>query len=257
MLGRHHLLLSTLTAAAVFIPLFFLSPILALLGIAGVGIGSLLPDVDSPDAAIYHQEVRGLSGTPGDVINSSLAPVFPLFAYMTEYLVFKPAVYVYDTIVFADREVELQHRGFTHSILGIGTTTVVLGIYLTAFVLLVHHFVTPLFDVVALLLFIGCLGIGQVLHSLQDTATKSGIRWFTPFSSVKYAGQLRTTARPADRRPMEGMAAILTVNAGGLFFVAAMQPWVLTPALTAVISVPIITVLWIGFLFWVGQVRSQ
>ena len=60
MLGRHHALLSALTAAAIFLPLLTVRPILALLGLAGVTIGSLLPDVDSPDAAIYHTEVRGM-----------------------------------------------------------------------------------------------------------------------------------------------------------------------------------------------------
>lgn len=59
MLGRHHALLSAITAAAIFLPLSSVEPIITILGLAGVIIGSLLPDVDSPDAAIYHPEVRG------------------------------------------------------------------------------------------------------------------------------------------------------------------------------------------------------
>ena len=222
MLGRHHALLSALTAAAIFLPLLTVRPILALLGLAGVTIGSLLPDVDSPDAAIYHTEVRGMGGTAGDLVNS-LAPIFPIFAYTVEYLIYKPSVYILDQFIFKNPSLELQHRGFTHSIFGITIVTSVTGFYLLIVVLIIHFFQTPIFNAVGLLVFVGCLGFGQILHSMQDTATVSGIKWFTPFSERHYRGRLRTSTRPKDRRPMELMITVLSIVTAGAFFVAVID----------------------------------
>ncbi len=57
MLGRHHLLISVFTAAFLFIPYFQENMELTFIMLLGVAVGSLVPDADSPDAAIFHKKV--------------------------------------------------------------------------------------------------------------------------------------------------------------------------------------------------------
>ena len=77
MLGRHHLLLSVFTATLLFIPYFQVFTELTLLILIGVAIGSLIPDADSPDAAIFHEKVY-IKGNLGKVMNGYLL-LFSLF----------------------------------------------------------------------------------------------------------------------------------------------------------------------------------
>ena len=57
MLGRHHLLLSLFTVTLLFVPYFQEYTELTLLILLGVAVGSLVPDTDSPDAAIFHEKI--------------------------------------------------------------------------------------------------------------------------------------------------------------------------------------------------------
>lgn len=92
MLGRHHLSLSVATVALVVFPLFTLYPNATLLALLGAAIGSLIPDADSPDAAIFHTEVRGMKKEGFSNLLNAAAVLNPVFGYATKYLIYKPAV---------------------------------------------------------------------------------------------------------------------------------------------------------------------
>ena len=128
MLGRDHLLLTIATVSLVLAPLFTLYPTAVLVALVGTAIGSLIPDADSPDAAIFHTKVSGLRGGIGGVLNS-IGVLYPVFGYVTKYLIYKPSVKFYDAFIFTEMNIEERHRGFLHSFLGLGTATVLTGVY--------------------------------------------------------------------------------------------------------------------------------
>jgi membrane-bound metal-dependent hydrolase YbcI (DUF457 family) len=212
MLGRHHITLSVGTVAVVVLPLFMLYPIPVLIILTGTAIGSLIPDADSPDAAIFHSEVKGLTGGYSNLINV-VAILNPVFGFGTKYLIYKPAVRFYDSVVFDEYGIKEDHRGFLHSFLGVGTATMLTGVYtLSVLVFLDLLWFTGL----GLFLF-GYL-VGALLHLLEDSCTKSGIQWNYPFQSWKLRGEISTTARPEDMAYQRGLLTVLGVGSLGMFF---------------------------------------
>lgn len=240
MLGRHHLLLSVGTVALVVSPLFAHYPNAVLVAIVGTAVGSLIPDADSPDAAIFHPEVRGLKGTSGEVLNA-VAPLFPAFGYVTKYLIYKPAVKAYDAFVFDEYEIEENHRGFLHSFLGLGTATVVTALYLVVVLLFLEILSLP-----HLAIFLGAYLLGALLHLAQDSCTKTGIQWNYPFQDWEIKGGLTTTARPEDTKYQRGFLTVLGVLVGGFFLL----PLVFTRVPAVLVSAGstfVAAILWLFF----------
>lgn len=184
MLGKQHLTLSVMSAAPVLIPFLEAYPVYVTLSLTGIAIGSLIPDVDAKDAAVFHTDIRGLKSGPGLAFNSFIAPTLPLFGYITKYLIYKPVIHLLN-FTTSYRFLE-RHRQFTHSILGVVTVTSITGLYL----------LIPL-KLLSLNLFLPSIFltgyfIGQILHLIQDSCTKSGIAWRQPISSTKLKGGLTT-----------------------------------------------------------------
>lgn len=239
MLGRHHVLLSAATAVFVSAPVVPVNPLAVIVFVVAVAIGSLLPDADSPDAAIFHTEVRGLRGSRGEVLNA-IGPLLPVFGYTTRYLVYRPAVIVADRL-FTTRTVEAKHRAFLHSLLGAGTITIVLGVYLVAILLLLGTLPLRYLG-----LFLAGIFLGVILHLVQDSCTKSGIRWAYPFESWRLRGRLRTTARSQDTVHQRQFVSVL--SAGGLgAFVVPLVSEPIGPLSATVITVFVAAGLWTGF----------
>ncbi len=191
MLGRHHLLLSLATVSCLLVPFLDEYPGFVLLAFFGTAVGSLIPDVDSHDAAIFHENVKGLNGDVGIFVNNFFAPVFPVFGYVTKYLIYKPVVHLYDRVVFRKYSFKEKHRSFSHSILGVVTMTLLTGIYVTLALAAVN-----LFSPLALAVFLSSYASGAFLHMLEDSCTRTGIAWNSPFSSTKLRGELVTSAKP-------------------------------------------------------------
>ncbi|MFB6095750.1 MAG: metal-dependent hydrolase [Halodesulfurarchaeum sp.] len=242
MLGRHHLTLSVGTVALVVLPLFPIYPLVTIVALVGTAIGSLIPDADSQDAAIFHTEVSGIRGDLGDLVNAP-GVLYPVFGYVTKYLIYKPAVAFYDRVVFAERDIRERHRGFLHSFLGLGTLTVVTGIYLGIVLLLVG-----LTWLVGIVVFLAGYLAGAVLHLLEDSCTRSGIQWNFPFDSWRVQGDITTSTDPADMRYQQGFLVVLGVGAGVMF---------LAPLLVTAIPRLLFSLLGVvlgGFLWWVFAV---
>ena len=204
MLGRHHLTLSAGTVALIVLPLFSIHPHETLLVFAGTIIGSLVPDAASPDAAILHGEIKGLSGGFSDILNA-IAVLNPVFGNTTKYLTYKPTVKFNDNFVFEDYDIAERHQELLHSFLGLGTITIMTTLYLipvNIFLYLVWLFGSAVFILAFL--------TGEILHLLEDSCTKSRIQSNSPFHAWKLKGQITTTARPEDMKYQRYFLTIFT-----------------------------------------------
>jgi len=192
MLGRQHFLLSVSTAFLVFSPLIHSHPLEVTAILIGVGIGSLIPDIDASKSTIFKTSVKGLNNKPGKLFNRFIGPFMPVIGYGTKYLVYLPSLGVLD--VFTGYDFSQGHRSFTHSILGVCIISLVTGIFLY-----------PLFDLIDFIpsvvfwMFMTGYVSGVFLHMLQDSFTVTGIVWNRPFSDHRLKGSLTTgedTAKP-------------------------------------------------------------
>ncbi|NYT06044.1 MAG: metal-dependent hydrolase [Methanomicrobiales archaeon] len=221
MRGDRHVVLGVFSATLLLAPwLGTLDPGFCLSAVAGVFIGSLAPDADAADAAIF----RGFSGGRGlfrRLIRHTVL-VLPLVGYVIRYGIYYPVSALLWICTLGT--IRPQHRGFLHSLPGAFATT---GILLLYGALLFGHMglSLPLHAIV----FGAGFFAGAVLHLLADTCTRGGIAWGFPFVPLRLAGSFPGGSR--DRRP-EILAGLL---GGGtvLFLVAAplgMLPAAVAPA---------------------------
>jgi Predicted membrane-bound metal-dependent hydrolase (DUF457). len=170
-------------------------PTMSLLLTSGVAIGSLIPDVDAPDnAAIFNNQTTKLHPNLDKALKFTVGWLFPIFGYLTKYLIFKPAVTFFNTLVPRFQFSE-NHRGFAHSWLGVLSFTFLTGLYLAIAFEFTDVGPWPL-----IIPFLAGYGIGAFLHLLQDTCTITGVAWHQPFSEKSLKGSLNTQSssfRPA------------------------------------------------------------
>lgn len=250
MLGKHHLLLSLFTAAILVVPYFFQYPELVLVIIIGVAIGSLVPDADSPDAAIFHEKVKGIKGELSQVINGLIAPLFPIFGYTTKYLIYKPSILIFGRTLLKKYNIEERHRGFLHSFLGVATATVLTGIY--AFVVL---YLLNLFSFVYFLAFLLSYTSGALLHLVEDSATVTGTQFNYPFSDFRVSGELIT--RPDSAKNSDIFTSFLFIIAGLLFFMNILGYIPYPNWLITLFSAIFLILCWAIFLVFVAKVRIE
>lgn len=245
MLGRHHFTLSIATVAAVIVPFASVAEIPVLISLLGVAIGSLIPDVDAADAAIFHTNVSGLRGQFGDIVNRLIGPLLPVFGYTTKYLIFMPAVLVFD-LLSDSYSFSGDHRSFTHSLLGVATMTTVTGLYLLFILSGLNMMNLPF-----LVIFLSGYAVGALLHMLEDSTTKTGIKWNSPFSDFRLSGAISTGEDNAKPRLMSYLLGGTTV---ATFYTATSSTApVFRSSLAGLVTV---TVLWLMFLSAV-DVRSS
>ncbi len=179
MLGRHHLMLSAFTLAFLFTPYFEQDSMFALVVLGGVAIGSLIIDIDGSDSAVMHSHIKGIRGNVGALINGLIAPILPIFGYITKYTIYKPSLWILSkTILIKYNKEEIEHhRGFSHSIIGVLSFAFVTGAYLLIICLLLD-----ILNWLYFMSFILAYIFGAFMHMLEDSCTKSGIQWNSPFS---------------------------------------------------------------------------
>ncbi|MFB6159169.1 MAG: metal-dependent hydrolase [Candidatus Nanohalobium sp.] len=155
----------------------------------GVAVGSLVPDADVSGSLIFHRKVRGVEGGFGRFVNDFVAPLFPVFGYVTRYLIYLPAVMLFDRVSsysFGD-----WHRSFSHSLLGLFTMSSVTGLYIWVLSSYLGFYSFQL-----LFLFLSGYLLGGFLHLFEDSCTRTGIAWNSPFSDFKLCGDLKTSGKP-------------------------------------------------------------
>lgn len=170
----------------------------------------MIPDIDSPDAAVFHSDLKGLDHGTGRLVNDFIGPVLPLFGYLTRYLIYRPSLGLYDHVLLRGYDFGHGHRAFSHSILGVATITGLTGFYLLWPVLQLG--IGPGY----LAVFLASYGSGMFLHLFQDSATRSGIAWNSPFSDFMVRGEL-VTGRSM-RRPRLMLYVLAAISLSSLYF---------------------------------------
>ncbi|HZD43135.1 MAG TPA: metal-dependent hydrolase [Methanomicrobiales archaeon] len=193
MKGDQHVLLSILSAAIVIAPLV---DTLTLLSTAvlffGVLIGSLAPDADAADAAIFHGKKK-----------TSL--LLPLFGYTIRYLIYYPMT-LGSRLLFGGRG-RPRHRGILHSLAGVTVTSVLISLYIFAIFTILEVQSQSLVLLFGLGFFSGC-----ILHLLEDSCTAMGVAWGLPFRTRRIRGTLNTRSI-IDPRPAAFSLALVVTTA--------------------------------------------
>jgi len=207
MRGDQHVYLSLTTAGlliAPFVPV--LDPALIVTLVFGVFVGSLAPDADAVDAAIFNGWIGGAKGKRGQVLNG-VAVVLPVFGYTIRYLIYYPLSLVFSLIL--RKSYRHRHRGLLHSLAGVGLTSVILSVYL-AFILTWIGWSPALLPAFGVAFFAGC-----ILHLVEDTCTPAGVAWLYPLSRRRVSGRVRAQ-RFFEVRPTIFAAVLATAAAGVL-----------------------------------------
>jgi len=209
MRGDQHVYLSLTTAGLLIAPwIAVLDPALIAVLLFGVFVGSLAPDADAADAAIFNGRLGGVKGKRGQIVNG-LAVVLPVFGYTIRYLIYYPLSLVFALIL--RKSYRHRHRGLLHSLPGVGLTSLLLSGYLAVILtwLGVSLALLPAFGAA---FFVGC-----ILHLVEDTCTPAGVAWLYPFSRRRLAGSVRAwgnlEVRPAVFAIILALAAVTVLIA--------------------------------------------
>jgi len=240
MRGDQHLLISFFSGLLLIIPFIPLySPVMFLTIIGGLAIGSLSPDADAKDAAIFHNRIN-IRGTLGDLLRP-LGFIMPVFGYIIRYMIYCPVSLILWAIL--RKKGKPRHRGLLHSIPGMLLTVVLIGFYLRVF------FVSLGMDISYLILpFLSAFTAGFLMHLLEDSCTPSGVAWLFPFFNNRVYGDIRVDRRreyrPAVMTFTLGIAIIALFLTGSYYqVVTIMSIWI--PAL-------MLLAVWAVFLFCAG-----
>ncbi len=249
MLGRHHLLLSLFTVAILFVPYFQENTELTLVILIGVAIGSLMPDADSPDAAIFHEKVH-IKGNLGKIINGLFAPLFSLFGRTTKYAIYKPAVFIFGKTFLKKYNIGEKHRGFLHSFIGIGISTIFTAIYLSIILLAIGFF-----NIWYFLSFMVAYSFGALMHLIEDSSTVTGTQFNYPFSNLMLKGGLVT--RPDSAQKPDLFTGLLGFVVIALFFAMELGYVSYPNWLITTVSVLFLLLSWTIFLFLIAKVKFE
>ncbi|MFA7198846.1 MAG: metal-dependent hydrolase [Methanoculleus sp.] len=244
MRGDQHVSLSLATAGLFIAPsLTVLDPVLSAVLLFGVFIGSLAPDADAADAAIFNGRIGGVKGKSGQVLNG-FAVVLPIFGYTIRYLIYYPLSLIFSLLL--RRRYQHRHRGLLHSFAGVGLTSLILSSYL-ALILTGVGWPLTLLPAFGCAFFAGC-----VLHLVEDTCTPAGVAWLYPFSRRRVAGRVRTQG-DLEVRPFV-FTIVLLLAAAGVFIAPFVTPVTLDDLrLLTLVGTPL---LWLLFML-ICRVKRQ
>ena len=163
MRGESHLTTSIMISLPTAMALFLLfhdtmdSAIFCVIG--GIMFGCLLPDVDASDAKVMHGswEPIGLFG---------------------KYIFYKPMTWILRTRSDDYRD---KHRGYLHSLFGCFLATIFFAIPIALlFVVSTYFWSIPIES--SILVWFAWIGLpfGFLMHLIEDSFTKSGVRWRFP-----------------------------------------------------------------------------
>ena len=190
--GDQHVLITLFSGGLLLAPhVVLLAPAELAVVLFGLFVGSLAPDADATDAAIFHTRVPGLRGVTRRLVYVA-AGVLPVFGYLIRYGEYYPAAGVF---WFLSRgRLKAGHRGVLHSLLGVVLITTLTALYLGAALHLLGWSAPAL-----LTLGVIGFGAGSLLHLAEDSCTPGGIAWLYPLSGRRVRGKLR--AGRSDVRP--------------------------------------------------------
>ncbi|MCP1662454.1 MAG: metal-dependent hydrolase [Methanocalculus sp. MSAO_Arc1] len=186
MRGSDHIAISTGSGLLLAAPFLQISPVACIVFLSGTVIGSLLPDADATDSKLNYMD--------------GIAQVFSL--------IMRPLIMPLTRLLFflLRQPFDPGHRGSMHTIPGVLVYSLILSSIFAAILLLIRYW-----HGILVFFFFGLL-FGGLLHILEDSCTKSGVKPFYPFSTRKYTGTISTGSRREER---PGYYATALFIAGG------------------------------------------
>lgn len=180
MLGRNHIWLSCTSLLVLISPWLATRPFDAILLIAGAWIGSLLPDVDSHSSRIFR----------AGKITRAIGIVARWLLFLLVGILFR----------LIGAEFHSEHRGSTHTFLGIGFYSLVItgAVYGAAYAATAYTGVPYWND--GLWIVLAGMVAGGVMHLVEDSCTRRGIMPFAPLWHIWFHAGI-TTGNPRDKRP--------------------------------------------------------
>ncbi len=233
--GDQHVLITLFSGGLLLAPhVALLAPAELAVVLFGLFVGSLAPDADATDAAIFHTRVPGLKGITRRLADVA-AGVLPVFGYLIRYGEYYPAAGVF---WFLSRgKLKAGHRGVLHSLLGVALITALTALYIGA---ALHLFGWS--DPAFLALGVVGFGAGALLHLAEDSCTSAGIAWLYPLSGRRLRGRLRTGG--SDFRPR----LFATALGAAMWGCVVLAFWSGMPAATVTeVSVFLFCALWTFF----------
>lgn len=112
--------------------------------------------------------------------------VLIFFGFLLRFLIYFPAygiTYLINKQYVKKYDVVDKHRGISHTLFGLFTSVVLFFV-----LLLIANLYFKLASASYLFLSMVAFFVGANLHLLQDSISKSGIRWFHPFKETKIFG---------------------------------------------------------------------
>ena len=235
MRGDQHVLITLFSGGLLLAPhIALFAPAEVAVLLFGLFVGSLAPDADATDAAIFHTRVRGLPAPTRRLVNGA-AQTLPAFGYVIRYAEYYPAAGVF--WLLSRGRLRAGHRGVLHSLLGVALITGLTGLY-CALALHLLGWSAPA------LLALGVVGFGAgaLLHLAEDSCTPGGIAWLYPLSGRRVRGRLRTGG--SDPRPR----IFATALGGAMWGCIVLVFWLGWPAPeVAQLSVFLFCALWTFF----------
>lgn len=167
MKGQQHIQISIFTGLIISIPFLLTDSIPSILFLAGIFLGSLLPDSDASDRTAKH----------GDSVLFAFDKINEIMIYP---LLLK---------IFHEKK---RHRGILHTIVGVLVFTLILtGITGIVFII---------FRIQFNFLIIGSgMFAGGILHLMEDSCTRSGVVPFYPRSLSAFKGDVSTFDKEESR----------------------------------------------------------
>ncbi len=236
MRGDQHVLITLFSGGLLLAPhVALLAPAEVAALLFGLFVGSLAPDADATDAAIFHTRIPGLKGPTRGLVNGA-AQTLPFFGYLIRYGEYYPAAGVF--WLLSRGRLKAGHRGVLHSLLGVGLITGLTGLY-CALALHLLDWSAPTLLVLGVVGF----GAGALLHLAEDSCTPGGIAWLYPLSGRRLRGRLRTGGRTDPRTRL-----FATTLGAAMWGCVALVFWFDTPSgEVAQLSVFLFCALWTFF----------
>jgi inner membrane protein len=190
MRGYHHIELSLFTGLILLAPFFLQFSVIVFLILAGIFLGSLLPDSDASDRTAKHSEsVLGVF----DIINETF--IYPILLK-----------------IFHENK---KHRGILHTLVGVFTYSLILS-SISAIILFFLKV-----DLNMILFGLG-LFFGGVLHLMEDCCTYSGVNPFYPkYKNSIFKGNISTNDDNEKRPDQFGkflMFSFVGIIVGEIYF---------------------------------------
>ena len=206
------------------IPDAMVNALLYVLG--GIMLGSLLPDVDASDAKVMHGYWKPIG----------------LFG---KYLFYKPMTWILRTRSDAFQD---EHRGYLHSLLGCFLAMIFFAIPI-AIIFVISTYVWFVPQDTSILIWYAWIGLplGFLMHLVEDSFTKSGVRWIFPRGKT-YSSQTRT-----GRKSEYNLLSAFFISYGVLTVIVWMVPVSFTVLLGAILG----SIVLLGILFAVNPIISK